>query len=234
MTFRISTVTATLGVAALAAGFASTPATAAPAEGPGIHYQASLAGRSVVITTDGGGLAARDNQFQVLDDGGRVIAALPLDYQMHDRVWPIAAVIEGNRATLTPSTDPAASTPVPAGTPKLDSIDATANPNFNQALSNLSSATAIGAAVGTLIGTAIGAGVGCLAGGALVGAGATAATLGTLTIPGAIGGCIVTAAAAAPLGAAAGLVAIGGPITVIALIQFFADLATPPAPARTA
>lgn len=236
MKLRSISTTAALAVAALAttsstAGFAAAQSDSPDAQ-PGIQYRASLVDRSVALTTDAGSLTATHDQFRILDSSGRLAAILPLSYQRDDKVWPIAARIDGNTAILTPSTDPATAVPVPAGTPTLNSIDATANPNYNQALANLSSAATVGAAVGTLIGTAIGAAVGCVAGGALLGAGAGIPTLGTLAIPGAIGGCLVTAAAAAPLGAAVGLIAIGGPITVVALIQFFADLATPPAPAN--
>nr|WP_246597912.1 hypothetical protein [Nocardia tengchongensis] len=234
MKLRSIGTTAAIAVAALTATSVTAGLAAAqtdsPDAQPGIHYRARLVDHSVVVTTDAGSLAAEGDRFHILDGSGRLVAVLPLSYQRDDKVWPIATRIDGNTAILTPSTDPAAAVPAPAGTPMLNSIDATANPNYNQALANLSSAATIGAAVGTLIGTAIGAAVGCVAGGALLGAGAGIPTLGTLAIPGAIGGCLVTAAAAAPLGAAVGLIAIGGPITVVALLQFFADLATPPTP----
>ncbi|MEU1204192.1 hypothetical protein [Nocardia sp. NPDC005825] len=233
MKFRSITTTAALAAAALATTSMTANVAVAqpesPTSTPGIQYRANLVDHSVVVTTTAGSLAARDGRFEVLDRSGAAVAVLPLSYQREGLVWPIAARIDGNTATLTPGTDPAAAVPVPAGTPTLTSIDATANPNYNQALANFSSAATIGAAVGTLIGTAIGAAVGCVAGGALLGAGAGIPTLGTLAIPGAIGGCLVTAAATAPLGAAVGLIAVGGPITAVALFQFFADLATPPA-----
>ncbi|MFF0489854.1 hypothetical protein ACFYTQ_12630 [Nocardia sp. NPDC004068] len=188
---------------------------------PGIHYQASLVDHSVVIGTDSGSLAARGDQFQVLDGDGRVVAALPLSYQRDGLRFPIAASVDGNTATLTPSTDPLRATPV----------DATANPNFNQAVSNLSSEVAIGVAVGTLIGTAIGAGVGCIAGGVVSGLAGAAITIGTIAVPAAIGGCLVTGAALAAMGAVAGTILIGGPVAAVALFQFFSDINTPPAPA---
>lgn len=197
----------------------------------GIHYNASLVDHSVVISTDAGSLAAKDNQFQIIDGSGKAVASLPLSFVRGGLSYPIAAQINGNTATLTPNTDPSAATPVASDAPVVKDIDATANPNFNQALSNLTNEVAVGVAVGSLIGTAIGAGIGCVLGGAVVGAGATAATIGTLTIPGAIGGCLVTGAAMGAIGAVAGTIFVGGPVAAVALFQFASELANPPAPA---
>lgn len=197
---------------------------------PGIHYNASLVDHSVVISTDLGSLAAKDNQLQFIDGAGKAVVALPLSYQLAGKTFPIAAQINGNTATLTPNTDPAAATPAVSDIPVATEIDATANPNFNQALSNLSSEVSIGVAVGSLIGTAIGAGLGCIAGGLLVGAGAGAVTIGTLAVPAAIGGCLVTGAALGAIGAVAGTIFVGGPVVAVALFQFASELANPPAP----
>lgn len=194
---------------------------------PGIHYNASLVDHSVVITTDAGSLAARDGQFQVVDATGKVVSALPLSYQRDGLNFPIAAAIDGNKATLTPSTDRAQATPIA----DVHYVDATANPNFNQALSNLGNEVAIGVAVGSLIGTAIGAGIGCIAGGIVSGMAGAAVTIGTLAVPAALGGCLVTGAALGAMGAVAGTIFIGGPVAAVALFQFGSDLATPPAPA---
>lgn len=244
MKFRSLTATAVISAAALSITSLTTNVASAQPDSsnssvttdlvPGIHYSASLVDHSVVISTDAGSLAAKDDQFQIIDAAGKAVASLPLSYQRAGLSFPIAAEIHGNTATLTPNTDPAAATPVPAETPVLEDIDATANPNFNQALSNLTNEVAVGVAVGSLIGTAIGAGIGCIAGGALVGAGATAATIGTLTIPGAIGGCLVTGAAMGAIGAVAGTIFVGGPVAAVALFQFANELANPPAPAPAA
>ncbi|MFI1915975.1 hypothetical protein [Nocardia sp. NPDC020380] len=242
MKFRNIAATATIAIAALSIT-AVTANTASADTGnpsvttdiaPGIHYQANLVDHSVVLTTDAGSMAVKDNQFQIVDNSGATVATLPMTYQNDGKTYPIAAQIDGNTATLTPNTDPAAGQPITPDTPTIKDIDATANPNFNQALSNLSSAVTVGVAVGSLIGTAIGAGIGCIAGGAILGAGATVATIGTLTVPGAIGGCLVTGAAAGAIGAVAGTIIVGGPVVAAALFQFASDLATPPAPTTPA
>ncbi|MCU1646157.1 MAG: hypothetical protein JWN03_6432 [Nocardia sp.] len=242
MKFRNIAATASIAIAALSiTAVTANTASAQPDSSsnssvttdlaPGIHYKANIVDHSVVIATDAGSLAVKDNQIQVVDGTGAAVATLPMSYQRDGKSFPIAAQIDGNTATLTPSTDPAAAQPVAPGTPLLTQVDATANPNFNQALSNLSSTVSVGVAVGSLIGTVIGAGIGCIAGGAAVALGATAISIGTLTIPGFIGGCLVTGAAMAAIGLVAGTIFVGGPVVAVGLFQFFNDLATPPAPA---
>ncbi|WP_405491312.1 hypothetical protein [Nocardia sp. NBC_00511] len=258
MKFRNVAATATIAVAALSiTAVTANSAYADPASpsvatdiAPGIQYQASVVDHAVVLTTAAGSMSVKDNLFQILDSKGAAVATLPMSYQNNGKTYPIAAKIDGNTATLTPNVDPLSGQPLAADTPTIKDIaaakdiaadksvdatakdvDATANPNFNQALTNLSGAVTVGVAVGTLIGTAIGATIGCIAGGAILGAGATVATIGTLTVPGAIGGCLVTGAAAGAIGAVAGTILIGGPVAAAALFQFASDLLSPPAPA---
>ncbi|MFJ4651563.1 hypothetical protein ACIP5Y_09860 [Nocardia sp. NPDC088792] len=242
MKFRNIAATATIAIAALSIT-AVTANTASADTGnnsvttdiaPGIHYKANVVDHSVVLATDAGSMSVKDNQFQIADNSGATVATFPLSYQRDGKTFPIAAKIDGDTATLTPNTDPAAGQPLAPDAPTIKDIDATANPNLNQALSNLSSVATVAVAVGTLVGTVIGAAIGCIAGGAILGAGATVATIGTLTVPGAIGGCLVTGAAAAAIGVVAGTIFIGGPIIVAGLFQFAGDLLTPPAPAAPA
>ncbi|TQF73276.1 hypothetical protein FK531_07045 [Rhodococcus spelaei] len=241
---KIKKLAATAAVVVAATGITAATAGAAPARTdrpdnstvsadvlPGIHYKAALVDKSVVLTTDTGSLTVRGDQFQVLDGSGTLVAGVPLTYQRDGRQWPIAARIDGNTATLTPSTDPAVARPLENTWLPLRSIDATKDANFNQALTNFGAEVSLGVAIGSLIGTAVGAGIGCIAGGAILGAGATVATIGTLTVPGAIGGCLVTGAAAGAIGAVAGTILVGGPVAIVSGIQFANDLNTPPAPA---
>ncbi|MET9487916.1 hypothetical protein [Nocardia sp. NPDC006630] len=237
-TIAAATAIAALSVTAITANVASAQpdsssnSSVATDIAPGIHYRANIVDHSVVIATDVGSLAVKDNKVQIVDGSGAAVATVPLSYQRDGKSFPIAAQIDGNTATLTPNTDPAAAQPITPGSPVIKQVDATANANFNQALSNLTNEVTVGVAIGSLIGTVIGAGIGCIAGGAILGAGATVATIGTLTIPGAIGGCLVTGAAAAAIGLVAGTIFIGGPVAAVAVFQFFNDLATPPAPAN--
>ncbi|MEV6554088.1 hypothetical protein AB0M22_00105 [Nocardia sp. NPDC051756] len=185
---------------------------------PEIHYTAGVVDKSVVLSTDAGALAAADGQFRLSDRAGRLLVSMPLSYQRDGKVWPITAKIEGNTATLTPNTDPAAADLAPAALRDI-AIDPQST-DFNTAVMNFATVAGLGVALGTLIGTAIGAGVGCIAGGALVGAAAAVPTIGVLAVPGFLGGCLVTGAAAAPIGAIIGTIALGVPAAVIGGLLF--------------
>ncbi|MCU1640123.1 MAG: hypothetical protein JWN03_398 [Nocardia sp.] len=236
MRFKKFAATSALAIAALgvSAGTSYADTAPAPAAATAIHYDTKIEGSSVVLKTDIGSLTTDDGQLQVRDPQGGVVTTVPLSFVKDGQAFPIAAQIDGNTATLTPNADPAAAQPVAPGTPLIKQVDATANPNFNQALSNLSSTVSVGVAIGSLVGTVIGAGIGCIAGGAAVALGATVISIGTLTIPGFLGGCLVTGAAMAAIGLVAGTIIIGGPVVAVGLFQFFSDLATPPAPAAPA
>ncbi|WP_203236726.1 hypothetical protein [Nocardia panacis] len=200
----------------------AAPEQAAP---PGIHYDAKVVDKTIVLTTDIGSLAAADGQFQVLDGQGRLAAALPLSYRLDDKIWPIAAKIDGNTAVLTPSVDPATATP--AQTPALQPVDAQAD--FDNALSAAANQFGLATGIGTLTGTIIGAALGCVAG-AVVGA----ALMPPIFLPGAAGGCVAGAAAGIALGAAAGMIGLGLPVGIASAIQFFQRINTPPAAAAEA
>ncbi|WP_405161334.1 hypothetical protein OG203_34025 [Nocardia sp. NBC_01499] len=211
---RTTFVTVAACMVAALVGSAGTSHAAAPE----IHYTAGMVDKSVVLTMDAGSLTARDGQFLINDNAGRLLVSMPLSYQRDSKVWPITAKIDGNTATLTPSTDPDAAEPAP---PELRDIAIDPqSADFNTAVMNFATVAGLGVALGTLIGTAIGAGIGCVAGGALVGAAAAVPTIGVLAVPGFLGGCLVTGAAAAPIGAIIGTIALGVPAAVIGGLLF--------------
>ncbi|MFE9580684.1 hypothetical protein ACFYO1_30200 [Nocardia sp. NPDC006044] len=212
----------TLAACTIAALIGSANTAHADPETADIHYTAGVVGTSVVLSTDSGTLTAADGQFRLSDRTGRLLVSMPLSYQRDAKVWPITAKIDGNTATLTPGTDPAAARPAP---PELRDIAIDPqSTDFNTAVMNFATVTGLGVALGTLIGTAIGAGIGCVAGGALVGAAAAVPTIGVLAVPGFLGGCLVTGAAAAPIGAIIGTIALGVPAAVIGGLLFAGSL----------
>ncbi|WP_405165907.1 hypothetical protein OG203_12960 [Nocardia sp. NBC_01499] len=200
--------------AAIVAGSLTTAR--ADADPAGIHYTARASTDSMILTTDAGSLDTADDRLEIRDDNGNLMAAFPLGYYRDNQRWPIAARIDGNTATLTPSVDPASATPAPGTTDQLNDIALDPqSPAFGAALSNFSTIVGIGTALGTIIGTLVGASLGCLLGGLLVGGAATVPTFGALTIPGFLGGCIVTAIPGAALGAIVGTIVFGVPAIII-------------------
>ncbi|WP_280429684.1 hypothetical protein [Nocardia brasiliensis] len=200
--------------AAIVAG--SVTSAQADPEPAGLRYTAQAVGSSMTLTTDTGSLDTADDRLEIRDNDGNLMAAFPLGYYRDNQRYPIAAVIDGNTATLTPSVDPATATPAPGTTDQLHDValDPT-SPAFGAALSTFSTVVGIGTALGTIIGTLVGASLGCLLGGLLVGGAATLPTFGVLTIPGFLGGCIVTAIPGAALGAIVGTIAFGVPAIII-------------------
>jgi hypothetical protein len=186
---------------------------------PGIHYTANVVDHSVVLRTDAGRLTTRGNQFEILDDTGKLVFGMPLTYQLDKKDWPIAAQIDtdGRTVTLTPSRNPAEA--VASTQPELKPVFS--QDNFNDALGVASSQVGLATGIGVLVGTAIGLAGGCVAG-MVVGT----ALMPPLFLAGAPGGCLAGAISGAALGAAVGTVAVGGPVAVLSAIQMFNTLAT--------
>ncbi|WP_328396005.1 hypothetical protein [Nocardia sp. NBC_00416] len=213
-------VAATVGLTAGTA-YAAPAAAPAPPPGttlqtdilPGIHYTANVVDNSVVLRTDAGSLTTQGTQFQVLDGQGKLVAGLPLTYLKDGREWPIAARVEGNTATFTPSVDPADARPAAMLSP-VD-IDDIGGVDPAAALSTAATQFGLATAVGTLIGSLVGGALGCVAG-AVIGAPLVVPTF----FAGPIGLCVAGAATGVTLGAAAGMIVIGIPVGIASAIQF--------------
>ncbi|MEC3954106.1 hypothetical protein VMT65_13795 [Nocardia sp. CDC153] len=218
---------AALSVTAATANAAPAPSNPAPRPS-GLHFTATIVGNSVEVTTDGGTLTATDGRFAVRDANGEVLDGIPLTYQRDGKTWPIAAEIHGDSATLTPATDPARAVPASAPAVPAALTDAALHdtaidwqsPDFNSAVMNFSTMAGLGVTLGTLIGTVVGATIGCVAGGVALAAALGTVTIGTLTIPGFLGGCLVTGAALGAIGAVIGNIFIAGPLGGIGALQF--------------
>lgn len=208
----------------------ATSVVAAHGAPAGIGYTAQAVGDSVVLTIDSGSLDTADDRLEIRDDAGELRAALPLGYHLDNRRWPIDARIEGDTVTLTPIRNPARATPAPGTTDPLKNVVLDPKSDgFKRSLSNFTAVVGVGTVVGSLLGTITGATIGCVLGGLLVGGAATVPTLGVLTIPGFLGGCLVTAVPAAALGGVVGTIAFGVPALIIGGIMLGGDIAAPPA-----
>ncbi|MGW5381426.1 hypothetical protein [Nocardia sp. NPDC003963] len=217
MKFRKFAAVSALVAAAMGVGAGTSYAQPAAVENPDIHYTADVVDKSVIVRTDSGSLTTENNQLQVRDSFGNIVAGMPLSYLRDGLEYPIAAAANGaNEIALTPSADPAAAHPAPM------LHDIASQEDMDNAMSNAATEFGLATGVGTLVGTVIG-----LAGGCVLGA-----IAGTpfLVIPGWVGGCLSGAAVGAPLGAAAGLIAVGGVAGIAVAVEYFNRI-NAPAPA---
>ncbi|WP_232320397.1 hypothetical protein [Rhodococcus sp. WMMA185] len=94
-----------LAIAAL--GISAGTGHAAPLaqpDSPDFGYEAHLDGDSVVTTIDAGAFRITDtgDVVEVVDEGGNVVAALPLTIRIGEAVYPIDVDLEARTLTLTP------------------------------------------------------------------------------------------------------------------------------------
>ncbi|GGK46164.1 hypothetical protein [Nocardia camponoti] len=220
---KLSKVAATSALVIAALGIATGTSHAAPApipafldgvgQGvnqvlPGIGWNTSIENGAVVVSTTAGSLTNENGQFQVRDGQGNIVTALPLAYSLDGLEFPIAAAIDGNRAVLTPSTNPLEARPAAAAvTPVASQGDI--DDAIGAAATQFGLATSIGTLIGTLVGGVAGCAIGAVGGTVLgipilAGFGATS-----------IAGCIAGAAVGIGIGAATGLVLTGVPAAII-------------------
>ncbi|MET8650831.1 MULTISPECIES: hypothetical protein [Nocardia] len=217
---------ATSALVIAAVGVTSATAYAAPAPAPapgstiqtdvlpGIHYTANIVDNSVVLKTDAGSLTTQGSQFQVLDGQGNLVAGMPLTYLKDGMEWPIAAQVDGNTATFTPSTDVADARPAtmlqPVAAQDIGGAD------FNTSLSVAATQFGLATGIGTLVGSLVGGVLGCVAG-AVIGAPLVVPTF----FAGPLGLCVAGAGVGIALGAAAGMIVLGVPVGIASAIQFY-------------
>lgn len=201
----ISAVTLLSGVAH--AELPTAPPVAVPAaqSAETINYTVEDNGESAVIATDLGALVQRAGKFEVVDPAGVTLVSVPLEVNIDDIVYPVRARIDGNRATLSPTTSGAYFHPV-ANVPK-DIAKMSWEEREARAWAKLGNRLAVGSAIGALVGTVVGAPIGCLA---------------TL-----FAGCFPGALLGAAVGVLAGVFVIGVPIAIHAAIEYHTAINAP-------
>ncbi|MFF2555378.1 hypothetical protein ACFVUS_30540 [Nocardia sp. NPDC058058] len=226
-------------VAVASAVSAGTANAATGSVGDVIHYNASATDHSATISTDIGSMDIADGVFEIKAPNGAVVAGTQLSFRVDDFVFPIAAAIRDNSATLTPLFDLQHASYQPVALPYQDGAPWKTPYDREQAAWNrMKDTIALGATIGTLVGGIGGAAVGCALGGIAVGAGASIATgiIGGLFffLPGAVVGCLAGAAAMGALGAVGGMILITAPVAIAAAVQYFTTINEPftPAPAK--
>ncbi|MEU6563461.1 hypothetical protein [Nocardia nova] len=206
---------ATLATAVVTTGTGVAAADPGAAADPDVHYRATNTGAAALITTDSGTMAVENGVFEIKSASGRVLAGIPLTYRIDDMAYPVAATIDGNTATLTPTALPFQDE-APWRT-RYEREQAA----FSRAALQITTAAAGGASVGTALGGAIGC-----AGGAVVGTVVTG-MLAALFGAGPLAGCLAGIALGAGIGAFAGALLVTTPVAIASVVQYFATINEP-------
>ncbi|WP_280267494.1 hypothetical protein [Nocardia wallacei] len=229
MLMRKFAATSALLIAAL--GVTAGTVNAAPAADEGVvNYKATTTETHTVISTDGGSLVNENGVFKIKAANGTTLAGQELNFRVDDFVFPIAADISGNTATLTPQFDMAHATYKPVALPFEESAPWKTPYDREQAAFNrMKDTISTGAAIGTLVGGIGGGAVGCILGG-IAGATVASATIVGLFgpfIPAAAVGCLGGIIAIGALGTLAGQLLITAPVAIAAAAQYFTTINQP-------
>ncbi|MGK8557298.1 hypothetical protein [Nocardia gipuzkoensis] len=135
-----------------------------------------------------------------------------------------AAIAEDMRKGLPVEVTTLAAAPI-AGGPEMSASD-----RFDQALAVAGGQFALAAGVGSMAGGLTGLIVGCVVGAATGGTIFTLVSLATLTVPGAVAGCLTLAPALTAIGAVVGGALLGIPVGINAYLQMQQKLSAPAAP----
>ncbi|MFZ2175789.1 MAG: hypothetical protein WAW17_17480 [Rhodococcus sp. (in: high G+C Gram-positive bacteria)] len=224
-TWRSPVVAALVVIAALgiSAGTAHAAPSAQPSAATDIGYEAHADGGSVVTSIDSGAFRITDtgDAVEVLDDHGKVVAALPLTIRWGENVYPIDVDLVDRTLTLTPQVPAEVVTALRSVATSPESVAdegfETQKERDDAALARFSSylryATMIGGLVAGVVLGVFGLAVGC--------------GLLALTVVGTPVGCLGGLVAGFGAGSVLGTIFVGGPALVILGIQYLITVNTP-------
>ena len=190
-----------------------------------INYRVEPKGDRILVAIDAGSLRVSENQLELVEPKGKVVASVPLDYRVGQTLYHLGTDVQGRSATLVaapaslPSTGrvAAANTTVTVTSTSTASTSATSDADaqadrLDKAFTRMGTELSLTMAIGTSLGTILGGALGCVIG-----------------LAGAIVGCIPGLVAGATTGAVVGSVVIGGIGALIAAGIFAYTMAAPPA-----
>ncbi|MDI9894879.1 hypothetical protein QM797_09090 [Rhodococcus sp. IEGM 1381] len=192
--------TSALVIAAMTTAMGTAYADPAPAPAAAVGWNVTQAGNQVLVDTTAGTLSNEDNHLVVRDANGALVDSVPLAIAADGFSHPVAAVIDGNHATLTADVSPAAATPLSTTLPGLQQVDLPA------AVAGVKDNLALSASVGGFLGAATGLVGGCVLGAIAMGvvSAPTVVLFGPGTIAGCIGGALLLGSTASLAGTAVG------------------------------
>ncbi|WP_040744423.1 hypothetical protein [Nocardia transvalensis] len=229
MLMRKFAATSVMLIAAI--GVTAGTVNAAPAADEGaVNYKATTTETNTVISTDSGSLVNENGVFKIKAANGTTLAGTDLSFRVDDYVFPIAADISGNTATLTPQFDLQHASYQPVALPFEDQAPwKTPYDRELAAFTRLKDTISTGATIGTLVGGIGGGAIGCVLGGIAGATVASAAIIGLFGafIPAAAIGCLGGIIAIGALGTLAGQLLITAPVAIAAAAQYFTTINQP-------
>ncbi|MGH8883355.1 MAG: hypothetical protein ACRD0P_39450, partial [Stackebrandtia sp.] len=118
--FAATAALATAAIGITAGTVHAAPAEPAPQPGVSVSYKVDDQAKSIALTADNGSVAVEDGKLAIKAADGTVMAGTPLQFRVDDFVFPIAADIHGDTATLTPEADTSKAVYQPVALPYED------------------------------------------------------------------------------------------------------------------
>lgn len=233
LTAALLAVTASSSTAGLASAKPESPSLTTQLA-PVVTYKAYQDGATAVISVASGSLLVDHGRFEIRSATGKVVAGVPLSFNVGDIAFPIEAKVAGATAWLTPKLDRSRATYRPVALPYQKDAPWKSRYDREQAAWNRMSSTIVtGAAVGAIVGAVSAGALGCLLGG--VSGAVVTAPLFLLLGGGPVAGCLVGATMLAPVGTLVGSIFVGAPVAIASVIQYQDTVNAPfkpPAPAK--
>ncbi|MBF6136051.1 hypothetical protein IU501_23955 [Nocardia otitidiscaviarum] len=226
MLMRKFAATSAMVIAALGVTAGTVHADPAPAPAQGVEVSYEVKEKALQISAAGGSVAVEDGLFKIKDANGTVMAGGPLMVQVDDFLFPVAAEISGNTATLTPEIEMDKAVYKPVALPFQDQAGfKNEYEREKAAYSRMKDNISMAATLAGLTTTVLGGIVGCVLGAAV----GLAASLPIATMFGAgpVIGCLVGAAATASFVGIVGTILITAPVAVVEIINYFNIINSP-------
>ncbi|MCX4090834.1 hypothetical protein [Nocardia sp. alder85J] len=198
---------------------------------PGVQYTGNVAENAAVVRTPIGSIAMRAGQIGIQDAAGNALYGAPVQAIGPTSPADTGAAASAPAAASVADSTEAAAAPVARQAQPVGDFNADLHAAVEAADGQMGLAMGLGVLGGSLIGIAVGCPIGIATGGTLM----ALASVGTLTLPALVAGCVVGATAVGGLGATVGGVVAALPVGIATGVATFNQLqAQHGTPAQTA
>ncbi|MQY27600.1 hypothetical protein [Nocardia aurantia] len=182
---------------------------------PGVQYTGNVAQNAAVLNTPLGSIAMRAGQIGIQDAAGNALYGAPVQ-----AIAPTDTGVAASAPAATPVAEPADAAAVAQQAQPVGDYNADLHTAIETANGQMGLAMGVGVLAGSVVGIIVGCPFGIATGGTLM----ALASLGTLTLPAAVAGCLVGATAVGGLGATVGGVLAAVPVGIATGVSTFNQL----------